>query len=293
MSTILVTGATGELGGKAIDLLVEKTDASNIKALVRDASAEKAEAIAAKGVELRVGNYDDQESLKTAFKGVDMLYFVSASDVEKRVAQHENVIEAAQAAGVGHIVYTSFERKNETESSPIAMVAEAHLLTEKLLQEGETTYTILKHNLYMDFLPMFIGENVLDSGTIYLPAGEGKVASVLRDEMAEAGVAVLLGDGHENKVYDITGSEAVSFVEIATMIGEITGKEINYVSPDMNEFVETLKGAGVPEGVIGISAGFAGAIAEHELDQTGGDVEDLIGRTPTSVKQFLSTVYGS
>ena len=293
MNTILVTGATGELGGKAIELLLEKTDASNIKALVRDASAEKAKALAAKGVELRVGNYDDTDSLISAFEGVDKLYFVSASEVGNRVNQHKNVIHAAKEAGVGHVVYTSFERKNETESSPIYMISESHLLTEKLLREGDMAYTILKHNLYMDFLPMFIGENVLESGTIYLPAGDGKVASVLRDEMAEAGVAVLSGTGHEGKVYEITGNEAVSFGEIAEMISEIWGKKINYVSPDVNEFVETLKGAGVPDGAVAISAGFAGAIAEHELDQTDSDVELLIGRAPTSVKEFLTQLYKS
>ena len=292
MSTILVTGATGGLGSKTVDLLIEKAGDSKVVALVRDASAEKAQALAAKGVELRVGNYDDIASLTAAFEGIDKLYFISANDVEKRVPQHKNVVEAAKAAGVGHIVYTSFERKNETESSPIYMVAEAHLITENLLKESEIPFTIMKHNLYMDFLPMFIGDQVLENGTIYLPAGNGKVGAVLRDEMAEAGVAVLLGEGHENKVYDITGSEAVSFGEIAEMIADISGKEINYVSPSVEDFVKVLEGAGVPAHAIGISAGFAAAIAENELDQTGDDVENLIGRKPTSAKTFLTQVYG-
>ena len=293
MSIILVTGATGGLGGRAIDLLVEKSETAIIKALVRDASGPKAQAIAAKGVELVVGTYDDEDSLTSAFQGVDTLYFVSASDVAKRVPQHKNVIAAAQKAGVKHIVYTSFIRRNETETSPLAMVAEAHLLTEKLLKEGGLTYTILKHNLYMDILPMFIGENVLETGSIYLPAGDGNVGAVLRDEMAEVGVAVLLGEGHENKVYNITGSEAVSFGEIATMIAEIMGKEITYVSPTLEEFTGALKQAGVPEAMVGMTAGFAAAIAEGEFDQTGNDFEYILGRKPTSLNTFLSQVYGS
>ena len=145
MSTILVTGATGGLGGTAIDLLLEKAESATIKALVRDASAEKAEALAAKGVELVVGSYDDVDSLKAAFAGVDKLYFVSSSEVDKRNAQHTNVVNAAKEAGVGFVAYTSFERKNETESSPIYMIAESHLLTEKLLNESGLDYTILKH----------------------------------------------------------------------------------------------------------------------------------------------------
>lgn len=291
MKTILVTGATGALGGKAIDVLLQKTEAASIKALVRNTSSEEAKALAAKGVELRVGNYDDVSSLEAAFTGVNKLYFVSASEMEKRVHQHKNVLAAAKFAGVEHVVYTSFERKNETQSSPIYMVSEAHLVTEKMLKEEGFTYTILRHNLYMDMLPMFIGENVQETGTIYLPAGDGKVGAVLRQEMAEAGVAVLLGEGHEGKEYDITGSEAISFAEIAAIITEFTGKEIKYVSPGVDEFTSTLQQAGVPGEVIGISAGFAAAIAQGELDQTSNDMETLIGRTPTPVRDFLKHLY--
>lgn len=289
MSKILVTGATGSLGKQTIEFLRSKTDVSNIVALVRDKS--KATDLKNLGVEIRVGDYDDLESLNVAFKGIDKLFFISASDVEKRLPQHKNVLEAIKQSEIKHVVYTSFVRKNETDSSPIAALGKAHIFTDDSLINSGITYTILRHTLYMEFAPFFMGDKVLETQMVYLPSGNGKVAFLLRSEMAEIAANVLTSEGHENKIYNISGEQAFSYGDIARMISKIAGKEIKFVSPPLDEFVHTLQKAGVPEGMIGMSTGFAQAIEQGEFDIPNPDISQLLGRKPVSLADFLGKVY--
>jgi len=292
MSKVLITGATGHFGTTTINTLLQKgINANQIFALVRDEN--KATDIKAKGINIVIGNYDEYASLLAAFKGVDKLLFISANDIKNRLTQHENVIKAAREAGVKHIVYTSFQRKNETQTSPLWMLAEAHLNTEKWLKESGLTYTILRNNLYMDFIPVFLGEKVLETETIYLPANSGKVSAALRSEMAEAAANILASSGHENKIYNIANSEAYTYTDVAKYISEATGKEIRYISPSPEEYTQTLTKAGVPAEYIGIFTGFALAQAQGELEAVSNDLQNLIGRKPTSLKEFLKTVYSS
>jgi len=163
---ILVTGATGHFGKSTIDFLLKKgISSTNIVALVRD--EEKAVDLKNKGVVLRIGDYDDYTSLITAFKGIEKLLLVSGSDILKRGVQHQNVVSAAKEAGVKHIVYTSFQGKNEQETSPLWLVAQSHLQTEVWLKESGMDYTILKNTLYMDLVPAFLGEKVVETGMIF------------------------------------------------------------------------------------------------------------------------------
>lgn len=151
MENILITGATGHLGKAVINELISRNQTGQLSAMVRDLS--KGRELETKGVQLVQGDYNDYDSLVAAFQGVDKLYFVSGSDVAHRSRQHENIVQAANAANVGHVIYTSFQRKTEDGSSPIAFVAQAHLLAEKLIRAPGLTYTILKHALYADVLP--------------------------------------------------------------------------------------------------------------------------------------------
>ncbi len=287
---ILVTGATGNFGKSAIDFLLKKgISSTNIVALVRD--EEKATDLKGKGVALRIGDYDNYNSLLNAFKGIEKLLFVSGSDVFNREAQHQNVVKAAKASGVKHIVYTSFQGKNETESSPLWLVAQSHLMTETWLKESGMDYTILKNTLYMDFVPAFLGDKVLETGVIYLPAGNGKVGAVLRSEMAEATANILTSSNHAGKTYRFTNQEAFSYQEIAQQLSEITGKTINYISPTAEEYAQTLTGYGVPADFIGLFSSFAVAQANGELEMVGSDLSQILGRKLTSVKTFLNQVY--
>lgn len=291
MEKILVTGATGHLGGAVVNFLLGKTAPSTIVALVREPENVKARELATNGVEIRKGDYNDYRSLITAFEGIDKLYFVSGNDIVHRNKQHENVVKAAKEAGVKHVIYTSVPRKNETETSPISVILESHLNTENWLKEAGLTYTILKHNLYIEMLPVFLGEQLLQTGVAYFPAGEGRVSFTSRTDMAEAAAAILTGEGHENKVYDITNSTAVSFSEIAFEVSKVSGKSIIYVSPTQEEYIQTLSSAGVPMEYVGMFAGFAEGFKQGEFDQANSHIETLIGRKPLSVNQFLAQVY--
>lgn len=286
---MLITGATGQYGSATIDFLLKKGIAANeIVALVRDKS--KAESLIQKGIEIRVGDYNDYESLTKAFQGVEKLLLISSSDLANRSQQHENAVRAAKEAGVRHIVYTSFERKNETETSPIALVAQSHIHTEKKLKEIGMAYTILRNNLYMDFLPMFFGDTVLQTG-IFLPAGEGKAAFTLRQDMAEATANILSSEGHINKEYTFSSPENLSLQDLADTLGQLTGKNIAYISPSAEIYAETLTKAGVPAEYVGVFAGFATAINQGELERYNSDLETLLGRKPTTAKEFLSQIY--
>ncbi len=289
MSKILITGATGHLGSAVVNELVEKQGPANISVLVRDLS--KATALKEKGVELLQGDYSNYQSLVNAFQGVDKLYFVSSNDIMNRAAHHENIVAAAIAAKVGHIIYTSFQRKTDDASSPIAFIASSHILAENLIKASGLKYTILKHALYADILPMFMGDQILNSGVIYLPAGSGKGSFTSRSDMASAGVAVLTSEGHGNKTYEISVSESLSFYDIAAILTELSGKQIQYVAPDAAAFTAAMKQAGVPDMGIMMSVSFCTGIEQGEFDFPDQTLEKLIGRKPLGMKDFLKQTY--
>jgi NAD(P)H dehydrogenase (quinone) len=285
---ILVTGATGQYGKAVIDFLLQKgTQPDTISALARDAA--KAADLSARGITVRVGDYRDYDSLVEAFKGVDKLLLVSSSDMEDRSGQHINAIKAATEARVNHIIYTSFQRKNEV-NSPIQMISEAHLVAEREIKASGLTYTILQNGLYADNLPWFLGEKVLETG-IFMPAGNTKASYTTRLDMAEAGANILLGKGHENKIYQVASNENVSFPEIAAMLSEISGKTIPYVDPTLPEFIETLTKAGVPDMYVGMLAGFGDAIRQGEFNFDNNDLNRLLNREAGSLKDYLKSVY--
>lgn len=279
---ILVTGATGHFGRLTIDFLLNKgIKPSEIAVLVRN--AEKAADLKTKGIKIITGDYNDYPSLVKAFSGIDKLLFVSGTDLPDRTFQHERVVKAAIEAGVKHVIYTSGAFKVQAPDSPLWNFVEAHIKTEKWLKESALTYTILKNGLYMEYIPYFIG-NVLETGTIYLPAGNGKISVALRSEMAEATAAILATEGHENRSYHFVNSEAYGYEDIARYISEITGKTISYISPTEEEFRQRVN---IPDEYISII--LAQAIGDAEI--TSDDMEKLLGRKLTPIKAFLQETY--
>ncbi len=287
----MITGATGQLGNQVLNLLAKRIGPANIIALVRNLDDDRAKAIVSAGIEAREADYTNFDKLLDAFRGIDKLYFVSAGEHTKRGTIHLNVIEAIKASGIKHVVYTSLEHKNETESSPVYYLVGPHIQTEKALKETGITYTILRHNVYTDFIPYLIGSQVLDTGIIYFPAGDGKVGFTLRKDMAEVSAEIMTTAGHENKIYDISINEAVSFRDIAAIITEISGKAIKYISPEGKEYVDTLVKAGVPELPANEAADFGKGISQGEYDQTSDTVERFLKRKPVYVRDFLEGIY--
>jgi NAD(P)H dehydrogenase (quinone) len=286
---ILVTGATGHLGGATVDFLLQTIPAAQIAVLARDEN--KAAALKEKGIAVRIGNYKDYNSLVAAFAGIDKVLLVSSADMDDRFKQHKNAIDAAKEAGVKHVIYTSSDIKDITNSAT-GDIADVHNRTAQYLKMSGLSYTLLNNNLYADVLPMFLGEKVLETG-VYFPGGEGKVPFATRSDMAEAAAQVLTTDLHENKEYAIAGDVAYSFGDIAQLLSEISGKEITYTSPTSDEFKQALSVAGVPEFFVGMLADFAKAIKDTEFDTQNSDLEKLIGRKPTSLKEYLRRVYSA
>ncbi|MDQ0640245.1 NAD(P)H dehydrogenase (quinone) [Pedobacter sp. W3I1] len=286
---ILVTGATGNLGRATINSLLNKgISANNIAALVRDES--KSAEFKSKGIQVRIGDYQNFESLKSAFEDVDKLLLISSSaEIAQRFEQHKNVINAAKASGVNHIIYTSFDMKDLRRSIMVGDV-QYHADTSDYLKQIALPYTLMDNTLYADMIPIISGNNMLDEG-ISIPAGNGKTPFLPITEMAEAIAVVLTTTGHETKEYVIASETAVSFAEIADLISEITGTTIAYNQIDVTSYVAQLVQQGIPDDDAAYLSRFAGAIAGGEFDTNKSDVKQLLGRSPISLKDFLRGIY--
>jgi NAD(P)H dehydrogenase (quinone) len=283
---ILITGANGHLGGATIDFLLKKNPDVKIKALVR--SEEKGKKLKNKEVEITVGDYLDYDSLVNAMKDVESLLLVSSSTMGNRHEQHANAIKAAKQAGVRHIVYTSVLKANPNSKFTVAI---DHVKTEEDIKASGVNYTIMRNTYYADFLPSTIG-NAIESGAIYYSAGNTKVNFAVRMDMAEAN-AVVISDiiNHKNKTYEITSGKAYSFTDIAEMISQITGKEIKYVDVPTEVLKENIIKAGLPNDVAELMASIADSMKVGEFDYSDPTLENLLGRKPVDLKEFLKGVY--
>lgn len=283
---ILITGANGHLGSATIDFLLKKNPNAKIKALVR--SEEKGKDLKAKGVEIAIGDYLNYDSLVNAMKDVETMLLVSSSTMGDRYSQHANAIKAAKENGVKHIVYTSVLKANPNSKFSAGI---DHFKTEEDLKNSGMSYTIMRNTYYADFLPNIIG-NAVESGAIYYSAGNAKVNFALRSEMAEAN-AVVLADptAHQNKIYEITSANKYTFDEIAGILSEITGKQINYADIPVEVLKENIIKFGMPKEVAELMGSIAESMKAGEFDFIDPTLEKLIGRKPTDLKDFLTNVY--
>ncbi len=284
---ILVTGATGQLGSAIVNNLLLQVSPSEIAVLVRD--EEKTKELKSKGVQIRIGDYKNPNSLVNAFKDVEKLILISSNDFNDRIGQHKNAIDAAKKAGVKHIIYTSMSM-NDIETSPLKPFLADHYETEDYIKNNGFTYTMMQHSLYLDVLPMFIGEQVLETG-VFFPAGEGRVAYASRTDLAEAIAKVALSDAFDNQNLPMTNVENYSYADVAKTLTELSGKEVAYVSPTPEVFEQTLKGFNLPEPIIQMSLGFAAGIKNNDFDKTFLNLQTILGRKPQSLKEYLKVTY--
>ncbi|NBM18410.1 SDR family oxidoreductase [Streptomyces sp. GC420] len=272
--SIVVTGATGKLGRFVIEGLLEKVPAEQIAAVVRD--KEKAAGLAARGVELRVADYNAPGTLGGAFAPGDRVLLISGSEIGSRVPQHKAVVDAAKAAGVSLLAYTGALGGPDAD---FALAAE-HKATEQAILASGLPYAFLRNGWYTEVYTENLAP-VLEHGAVVQSAGEGRVASAARADYAAAAVAVLTGEGHEGKAYELSGDTAWSFAEYAAEVSKWSGKEIAYNNVPSDVHLGILTGAGVPEPFAEILVDVDRAVARGLLARTSGDLSRLIGRPTT------------
>ncbi|WP_067815569.1 SDR family oxidoreductase [Nocardia inohanensis] len=272
--TVAVTGATGQLGRLVVEALLEK-NAGPVVALVRDPA--KAADLAAKGVDVRQASYDDPEALDRALAGVDRVLLVSGNEFGARVAQHTNVIRAAERAGVELLAYTSIP---VADRNPM-ILAQEHAGTEAVLAEATVPYVLLRNGWYWENYANGLAHAV-ESGVFAGAAGSGKVAGAARADYAEVAANVLTTDGHDGQVYELGGDALLTYAEVAQAISDAAGKPVRYRDLPEAEYAAALVGAGLPEGFAAALADADAAVAKGGLlDVSSGHLQKLLGRPST------------
>jgi NAD(P)H dehydrogenase (quinone) len=271
-----VTGATGELGGRVARRLADRGIAQRL--LVRD--AERAPRLDGAEVAAIVG-YGDYRSVRAALEGIETLFFVPAEESLDRIEQHKTAVDTAVDAGVQRIVYLSFVGASEDNTFTLGR---HHWATEEHIRTKDVAFVCPRMNIYMDFIPMFAGED----GVIRGPAGDGRVAAVLRDDIADAVTAILADPAaHDGQTYDLTGPEAVTLGQIAEMLTRTTGREIRFENETVEEAWESRRASGAPDWMIEGWVTSYLAIANGELDVVSDDVERLAGHPPLRLEDWL------
>ncbi|MEU2621886.1 SDR family oxidoreductase [Streptomyces sp. NPDC007157] len=278
--SIVVTGATGHLGRHVVTQLLEKVPAEQITAVVRDEA--KAADFAARGVNIAVADYNSPETFDGLFAAGDKVLLISGNEFDKgRRQQHEVVIDAAKAAGVALLAYTS------APGSLTASLVDDHRATEELLLASSLPYALLRNGWYHENYTENLAP-VLEHNAVVAAAGDGRVSSASRADYAAAAVAVLTGEGHENRTYELGGDVAWSFAEYAAEIARQTGKEIAYNSVPGEALQSILTGAGVPEMFAAILVDVDASIAKGELVVDSGDLSRLTGRPTSPISEAVA-----
>ncbi|HEY9857173.1 MAG TPA: SDR family oxidoreductase [Stenomitos sp.] len=281
-SKIAITGATGQLGQLVIDALLRTVPAAQIIAAVRN--PEKARGLAAKGVEVRVADYDRPETLESAFEGVDKLLLISASEVGKRAPQHQAVIDAARRAGVKLVAYTSLLH---ADRSPLGL-AEEHRQTEAALRASGLPFVLLRNGWYAENAAASVPA-ALQHNAVLGSAGEGRIAWASRADLAEATAAVLTSkEDQAGKIYELAGDHGYTLAEFAAELARQSGKPVVYRDMPEEAYKNVLVGAGLPEG-------FAALLADSDIGASKGGLYDdsrqisaLIGRPTMTLEQLVA-----
>jgi NAD(P)H dehydrogenase (quinone) len=279
--TIAITGVSGHLGRRVAELLLERGDRPVL--LSRDPSS--LDGLAQRGADVRRGDFADPTGLQSALEGVDRLLMVSIDVLgRQRIALHTAAVQAARAAGVGHVVYTSLPRPDADNP---ALVAPDHRATEDALRASGLTWTFLRNNIYAEYQVPTAAQAVA-SGRLVTNSGEGAVAYVTREDCAAAAAAVLASGGHENVAYDVTGPEAIDAARLAALAREISGRPIEVIRVDDDAFVQGLIAAGLPAEAAQVLASFGASAREGWADRVTSAVLDITGHEPTPLRDVLA-----
>jgi NAD(P)H dehydrogenase (quinone) len=278
--TIAITGATGQLGRIVIDKLKARLPADAIVALAR--SPEKATDL---GVPARAFDYDRPETLAPALAGIDTLLLISGSEVGKREAQHGAIVEAAKAAGVGRIVYTSLLRADTTALD----LGVEHRATERLIAASGIPFTFLRNGWYLENYAASV-QGALAHGALIGAAQDGRIAAAARADYADAAVAVLLGTGHDGKTYELAGDSAFTLADLAAELSRQAGREIPFRNLAPADYAAALTAAGVPAPFADMLAGWDVEIAKGALFDDGKALSQLIGHPTISLAEGVKAL---
>jgi NAD(P)H dehydrogenase (quinone) len=282
---LAITGASGQLGRLVADRVLAQCAPSDVILATRSPNA--LADFAARGADVRRADFDEPRSLRDAFADAERVLIISATDLQQRVAQHRAAIAAATAAGVRRVIYTS---GSKPEAPNPAAVARSHHATERALAASGTAWTVLRNSLYADYqVPEAL--RAIETGVLEHNRGAGRVAYVAREDCAAAAAAVLLQDGHDGAVYDITGAESYDAEALATLYGQLGGKPVAVRAIDDATLVAGLVGAST-DGHLRYGAelltSFGRAIREGYLDVRSDAVSNLTGRAPRKLRDVLA-----
>lgn len=277
---IAITGATGQLGHLVIDALLKTVAAEQIVAIARDPA--KAADLTAKGVQVRRADYGDATALTAALSGVKKLLLISSSEVGQRTAQHRNVIEAAKAAGVGFIAYTSLLH---ADRSPLGL-AQEHVATERMLTESGIPFALLRNGWYTENYLASVPP-ALEHGVFIGSAGDGKIASATRADYAEAAARVLTLDNQAGNVYELAGDEAWTLADLSALLSQQSGKPVVYQNLSEANFKAALLGAGLPEPLAALLANSDAGASKGGLFDDSRQLSALIGRPATPLAESV------
>ncbi len=280
---IAITGATGHLGQLTLTELLKTVPASQLVAIVRNPA--KAETLAQQGVIVRQAEYGDQAALTAALNGVDKLLLISSSEVGQRAVQHRNVIDAAKAAGVKFIAYTSLLHADQ---SPLGLHVE-HVDTEQYLPASGIPYALLRNGWYSENY-LASAPAALAHGVFIGSAGEGKIASATRGDYAAAAAKVISSEGHAGKVYELAGDEAWTLSELAAELSKQSGKPVVYQNLSEADFAAALKDAGLPEAFANLLADSDAGAAKGGLFDSSRTLSTLIGRPTTPIRDSIRAI---
>lgn len=285
---IVVTGATGKLGSRIVDQLLERVPGEQIGVSVRD--TDKATHLAARGVRVRRGDYADPDSLADAFQGADQVLIVSVGATgEEAIQHHTAAVNAARDAGVRRVLYTS--HMASAADSLFAPMPD-HAATEQYLAGSGIPYTALRHGFYADTVPLLI-RGALQTGELVAPA-DGPVSWTNHDDLAEAAAIALVDQGRlAGATPPLTASEAHDLEDIAQILSELSGRSIRRVVADDDEWMQSLIGHGVPESQAQVLMGMFRAARRGEFSATDPTLELLLGRPPQSIRTVLDGVVAS
>ena len=287
MNKILITGAAGQMGGIVIDTLLKKITPQQINALTR--KEEKRLELEAKGLNAFLGSYDDIPSLEKAMEGVDTVLLISAGSEGDRMQQHKNVVDTAKKMGVQNIAYTSRSLKDRATLVNKMMVE--HFQTEDYIKASGLKYILFKNALYMETLVYYVGKNVFEKGEFAQVAGDGRTAFTLRKDQSEAMANVLLTEDFNNQIYNFTNSETYSMYDVATALTELSGKKIVYSPMDLSTYQTTKAAEGTPPFMVKIFVNFNLDIQNGQETVVSDDLENKLGRKPTSLKDGLKELF--